>query len=159
MAFSRDKITFASRLLSLVHFLIADYENREQMKDIETLDDIKTMVNTFYGTVREDDLIGPIFNRVIADIWPEHLNKMYGFWQSILLNEPTYSGRPFPPHLKLGAEKEHFERWVELFVNTVNALFQGERADEAIKRAKLMAALFHSKIEHFKDNNSSLLDR
>lgn len=117
-------------------------------EDIETLDDVKLLVDTFYSEVRVDDLIGPIFNRVIGDNWPVHLNKMYGFWQSILLNEPVYNGRPFPPHAKLGLEKKHFERWVGLFETTVNELYAGERATEAIKRAKLMGALFLSKIEY-----------
>ena len=31
-------------------------------KDIEDINDIKKMVNLFYGKVRKDDLIGPIFN-------------------------------------------------------------------------------------------------
>jgi len=129
------------------------------MHDIESLDDVKKMVDTFYHNIQKDDLLGPIFNSVIENKWPEHLAKMYGFWQSILLNEPAYSGRPFPPHMKLDVSKVHFERWVALFKANVEANFAGPKADEAIARAKLMAALFHSKIEHFKSQGPSLMDR
>ena len=128
------------------------------MQDIENLDDVKKMVNSFYEKVRQDDLIGPIFNEVIED-WEPHLMKMCGFWQSILLNEPSYSGRPFPPHIKLNVGKEHFERWVSLFVANVQDQFEGDRATEAKKRAKLMGALFHSKMEHMRNNNPSLFDK
>ena len=58
-------------------------------KDIETLEDIQLMVNRFYEVVRKDELIGPIFDNIIQDRWPMHLEKMYRFWQTILLDERT----------------------------------------------------------------------
>jgi len=115
------------------------------VRDIETIDDIKLLVDTFYGSVQDDDLIGPIFNEVVENRWPQHLEKMYRFWQSILLHEPTYSGRPFPPHLKLDINHLHFDRWISLFELTVNGLFQGSNATTALERAKLMGSLFQAK--------------
>ena len=115
------------------------------MRDIETIDDIKLLVDTFYGSVQADDLIGPIFNKVVENRWPQHLEKMYRFWQSILLHEPTYSGRPFPPHMKLDINHLHFDRWISLFELTVNGLFQGSNATTALERAKLMGSLFQAK--------------
>ena len=115
------------------------------MRDIETIDDIKLLVDTFYECVQADDLIGPIFNKVVENRWPQHLEKMYRFWQSILLHEPTYSGRPFPPHLKLDINHLHFDRWISLFELTVNGLFQGSNATTALEIAKLMGALFQAK--------------
>ncbi len=122
-------------------------------RDITDLSDVQLLVDTFYSKVRHDELIGPVFQKVVKENWQPHLEKMYRFWQSILLNEPTYSGRPFPPHIKLRIGTEHFERWVSLFEETAFELFEGERTLEAVKRAKLMGALFHSKLEHF--NNQS----
>ncbi|MGL5111009.1 MAG: group III truncated hemoglobin, partial [Flavobacterium sp.] len=66
-------------------------------QDLQDLNDIKTMVNTFYDNVRKDTSIGPVFNEKIGDRWPEHLEKMYRFWQTILFEVHTYSGSPFPP--------------------------------------------------------------
>lgn len=63
--------------------------------DILSFEDIKQMVDTFYGRVQNDSLIGPIFQEKIKDNWNAHLEIMYRFWQSILLEENTYSGRPF----------------------------------------------------------------
>ena len=87
----------------------------EEKKDILSIDDIKLLVNTFYDKVREDYLIGPIFNERIQGLWPQHLAKMYTFWQTVLLGEHTYYGTPFPPHAQLPVEKEHFDRWLTLF--------------------------------------------
>ena len=123
------------------------------MKKIETIEDIKLLVDTFYSAVRKDDLIGPIFNETVQDRWPVHLEKMYRFWQSILLNEPSYSGRPFPPHIKLDIEKSHFERWVNLFESVVSTYFEGEKAQIAIDRAKLMGT-FEAKHAHMRNENS-----
>lgn len=107
-------------------------------------------MNTFYEKVRADDLIGPIFNGVIEERWPDHLEKMYRFWQTVLLQEHTYNGRPFPPHAQLPVDVSHFERWLSLFKSTVSENFEGPKADEAIWRAQKMAQMFHSKIEYFK---------
>lgn len=119
-------------------------------RDIQTIDDIKVLVDTFYGTVQKDDLIGPIFNEKLDGRWSEHLAKMYTFWQTILLDEYTYSGRPFPPHAQLPIEKEHFERWLTLFNQTVDSLYEGAVAEEAKSRGNKMAALFQIKLDHIR---------
>ncbi|MBX9889324.1 MAG: group III truncated hemoglobin [Flavobacteriaceae bacterium] len=121
--------------------------------DISTLEDIKSLVDTFYGHVQKDNFIGPIFNSKIGENWPDHLEKMYRFWQTILLEVHTYSGSPFPPHKHLPIDKAHFERWMKLFTETVDTLYQGPIADEAKLRAKNMAEMFNYKINYFRDND------
>lgn len=128
-----------------------------EKKDILTLEDIRLLVDTFYGKVREDELIGSIFNERIQDRWPQHLAKMYTFWQTVLLGEHTYFGSPFPPHAQLPVEKIHFERWLNLFLQTLDELFTGEIAKEAIWRANKMAIMFQYKIEHYKNNQAKSL--
>ena len=123
---------------------------------ITSLDDVKIVVDAFYGRVREDDLLGPVFNHVIQDRWPEHLQRMYTFWQTVLLGEHTYYGSPFPPHAKLPVTKEHFQRWLKLFTKTIDEHFEGEKADEAKWRASKMAEMFQYKIEAIQ-NNSAIL--
>lgn len=118
------------------------------IKDIENIDDIKKMVNTFYAKVQKDELIGPIFNDKIGGHWAEHLEKLYSFWQSILLNERTYTGHPFPPHAQLPIEKQHFDRWLSLFTETVDNLFVGEVANEAKSRAYKIADVFQGKLDY-----------
>lgn len=127
-------------------------------KDIENLEDIKFMVDTFYDKIQKDDLIGPIFNGIIQDRWPEHLEKMYRFWQTILLEDYTYSGRPFPPHAHLPVDDSHFNRWKSIFSGVVLSHFDGEKAQEAIWRADKMATMFLSKITYFRDNNLKPID-
>ncbi|MFV8356999.1 group III truncated hemoglobin [Flavobacterium sp. XS1P32] len=123
--------------------------------DIASLEDIKLLVNTFYSQVQTDDFLGSIFNEKIGNRWPEHLEKMYRFWQTILLEVHTYSGSPFPPHKQLPVSKEHFDRWMELFTQTTDSLFTGALADEAKFRAKNMAEMFNYKIEYFRNEEKN----
>ncbi len=125
--------------------------------DISTFEDIKLLVNTFYDKVRKDELIGTIFNGVIQDKWPIHLEKMYRFWQTVLLKDHTYYGSPFAPHAKLPVSGDHFERWMKLFTETVDDNFSGEKATEAKWRAQKMATMFQMKIDYYQNNQSTPL--
>lgn len=125
--------------------------------EITTLENIKLLVDDFYGKVREDEMLGYIFDDVIKDNWTEHLEKMYSFWQTILLHEYTYKGAPFPKHLKLPVEKEHFDRWLELFHETIDTYFEGEKAEELRTRSIKMAEMFMMKINFHRDNPGKLI--
>lgn len=121
-------------------------------KEIINIEDIKLLVNTFYDKVREDELLSDIFNNVIKDRWPQHLEKMYKFWQTILLEEHTYYGSPFLPHANLPVSRTHFNRWLALFFATIDELFEGEKAEEARWRANKMAEMFQLKIASYKNS-------
>jgi hemoglobin len=126
-------------------------------KDIQHLDDVRQLVDTFYGTIKQDNLLAAIFDDKIGGRWPEHLEKMYRFWQTVLLEEHTYYGSPFPPHAGLPVEREHFTRWLQIFRDTVDSLFRGEKAEKAKWQGERMAEMFHAKIQHFKTHTTSLL--
>ena len=126
-------------------------------KEILTINDIKQLVDSFYSKVREDDLLKDVFNSVIEERWPEHLEKLYRFWQTILLGEQTYFGSPFLPHANLPITGKHFERWLKLFYENIDEQFTGEKAQQAKWRADKMAQMFQSKIEYYRNNSGSPL--
>lgn len=123
----------------------------ETKHDILTLDDVKNLVDTFYDKIRKNELLGPIFNERIQDRWPQHLEKMYTFWQTVLLKDHTYFGSPFVPHAHLPVDNVHFNTWVGLFNSTVDDLFEGNLAEEAKWRGAKMAEMFESKINHYRN--------
>lgn len=127
------------------------------LKDIEQLEDIKFLVNEFYGKIREDDLLKDIFNNVIQDHWPQHLEKMYRFWQTVLLEEHTYNGSPFVPHANLPVDAAHFNRWLKLFFETVDKHFSGVKAERAKWQGERMAEMFLYKIQYYQNNSSTPL--
>ncbi|MGF1922844.1 MAG: group III truncated hemoglobin [Bacteroidia bacterium] len=120
--------------------------------DILNVEDVKLLVDDFYERVRDNELLSPIFNDVIGENWPIHLEKMYGFWQTILLDVQSYSGSPFLKHAKLPIQKEHFDSWIELFCQTVDSHFTGIKADEAKWRAARMSEMFQYKLDYYKNN-------
>ena len=130
----------------------------EEKEDLRTFDQVKTLVDLFYEKVRKDDLIGPVFEHRINGNWEKHLDKMYRFWQTVLLEEHTYYGSPFAPHANLPVEKVHFDRRLWLFDQTLYENFSGDKATEALWRATKMAEMFQLKISYFKHQNNSTLD-
>jgi hemoglobin len=120
--------------------------------DILNLEDVKLLVDNFYDKIREHKLLAPIFNERIEERWPQHLEKMYKFWETVLLGEHTYFGSPFIPHASLKVEHEHFVEWMSLFNKTVDALFTGKKAEEAKWRGAKMAEMFEFKIKYYREN-------
>jgi hemoglobin len=114
--------------------------------EIETEDDVRLLVDKFYEKVNKDPLLSPVFNEEAGVNWEEHLPKMYKFWSTQLLGTGSYSGRPFPPHMELKIGKEHFERWLDLFLSTVDEYFTGPVAETARTKAKSIAAIFQYKL-------------
>jgi hemoglobin len=112
--------------------------------------EITQIVDSFYAKVRQDKLIGPIFTEQAKVDWDEHLPKLYNFWEDLLFGTENYHGRPFPPHLKFDLKIEHFERWLKLFVETIDENYHGLKADEMKARAIRIAQNFLRNIESLK---------
>lgn len=111
--------------------------------DITSRHEIQILVDNFYDKVKVDELLGPVF----ADLdWPHHLPIMYNFWSSMLLGDQSYRGNPLEKHLRLAITSEHFKRWLELFKQTVNENFSGEKAEEVKMRADSIAGIFQMKM-------------
>lgn len=106
---------------------------------------IREVVHGFYGRIRQDALLGPVFEGVIADNWDHHLAKMCDFWSSVLLMSGRYEGRPMPAHIRIkvakgmGLDTEHFDHWLTLFRATVRDLCPAEAAALFEDRAQRIA--------------------
>ncbi len=124
-------------------------------QDIINIEDVKLLVNSFYDKIKTDELLGPIFNGIIQDRWPQHLEKMVRFWQTVLLEDHTYFGSPFVPHAKLPVTQQHFDTWLALWHSTIDQHFSGAKATEAEWRGDKMAVMFLSKIEYYKNNSAT----
>jgi len=109
--------------------------------DIVNEEDVTTLVHTFYVKVRADKLLGPIFEPIIKDNWAPHLLRMVDFWSTILLYTRKYKDDPMPKHMKLPVEQRHFDRWLHLFNETLDALFAGEVTENAKLRAASIARI------------------
>lgn len=109
--------------------------------DVVTRASLERLVRAFYGRAREDAIIGPIFMAAVKD-WDHHIAEITEFWCSIILRTGTYSGRPMRPHLMLGLEERHFDRWLALFNATAHDIFTPDIAEALLKRARRIADSF-----------------
>ncbi len=103
-------------------------------------DFIGRLVRDFYGRVRRDERLGPIFAAVVQNNWEPHLEKMTDFWCSVILKDGSYSGRPVPAHLKLKqVREEDFEIWLRYFRATAEETCPPGVAATFIDRAERIA--------------------
>ena len=98
------------------------------------------LVHSFYGKVREDAVLGPVFDAAISD-WPHHLGKMVDFWSSVMLTTGRYKGNPMMMHLKHVARirPDMFDRWLELWRETASELLDEEGAAAVAAKAERIA--------------------
>ncbi len=115
-------------------------------RDIETKKDIKLMVDSFYDKVNANKVLSPVFNDFAKVDWDSHLPKMYEFWSKIIFAKGDYNGNPFQAHVSLPVDAKHFAQWVELFVENMDELFEGDVAESTKTRARSIAHVFESKL-------------
>jgi hemoglobin len=119
-------------------------------KDIENRKEIILLVDTFYNSVQQNNLLGNIFNNIAQINWEKHLPKMYDFWDSILFGKAIYKGNPMLTHFdlqkKTPLQNIEFETWKNLFFETVDNLFEGENANTIKQKAQSIADLMHFKL-------------
>ena len=100
---------------------------------------IETLVRAFYGKIRNDRILGPIFAARIAD-WEPHLRKMFDFWSSVTLMSGRYHGAPMPAHVRIAEiGPDHFARWLQLFAETATEVCPPEAAALFVDRSQRIA--------------------
>lgn len=120
-------------------------------KTIENREDVSLLVRTFYAKVRQDEMLGPIFNGIVSD-WEEHFEKLIDFWENNLFFVDKYHGNPKAAHIEVDRqvgntiESQHFGRWLNLWFETIDENFEGSLADRAKNNARKMSTHLFLKI-------------
>jgi len=82
--------------------------------------------------------------------WEKHLPVMYQFWENALFYTGGYKGNPMEIHQQLHQlvtlEAKHFNRWTDLFLSTVDELFEGDNAKLIKQRAISISTVMQVKI-------------
>ncbi len=119
--------------------------------DIETHEQVKLLVDTFYEKVGTNPVIGYIFTDVAKVNWEHHLPKMYSFWAAMILGDMRYTGNPMQTHINLSKmtplTAKEFDEWLLLFNATVDELFEGPKATDAKLRALNISQLMLYKVQ------------
>ena len=121
--------------------------------DLQNRSDVERLVRAFYASAFEDTLIGPIFTQVARMDLEHHLPIMCDFWETVLFRAGLYRRNALELHRALHIRHtlgaEHFERWLALWVATVDDCFAGEKAELAKLQAGRIAGSIHRRLQGF----------
>lgn len=117
------------------------------MKDIQNRADIEQLINAFYATLLLNAEMKVVFSGID---FPSHVPRIVHFWSFVLLDEDGYKTNVFDKHLNLPIKAHQFDIWLETFINTVDSLFKGEKAEMAKQRATVLSYTFKSKWQALK---------
>ncbi len=116
------------------------------MKDIQGREDVFVLVSGFYKKIQQDEVLGPIFNNHITiKQWPEHIEKLTDFWVTALFGKACFKGNPAQVHKKVdqnlnhSISQIHFGKWLQLWFETIDKLYEGNIAQRAKDAARKMA--------------------
>lgn len=126
-------------------------------RDLEIREDIMIVLDAFYKQATQDPLIGYFFTEVIKLDMQEHIPVIANFWEAILFGSRTYSKNVMEVHQHIhqlsAIKKEHLDQWVQLFTQTVDQFFEGEKATLMKQRGRSIATLMDIKLNHNQINS------
>lgn len=104
---------------------------------------IQNLVDHFYEKVRNDEVLSPIFLRAIgpdAESWAPHMQTLYDFWSSVMLNTHRYRGNPLQKHRELPKfDLQLFDQWLALFQETAHEIHTAAIAQLYIEKSQRIA--------------------
>jgi len=128
--------------------------------DIQSINDIRQVVDTFYDRAIIDEQIGYFFTQLMKIQLSEHLPIIYSFWDSVLFGSASYKGNVMLKHLELNRispiSEEHLDRWLHLWTITALELYAGVKTEELLRRAHDIKALMSHKINRSGDPRNVL---
>jgi hemoglobin len=112
---------------------------------------IENFLDDFYAKVREDELLGEIFNNEVSN-WGSHLNKVLVFWVHHTLEPGLYKGNLLKIHQKLDEKwplsLEHFQRWLKIFEFTAGDYFDDADFKKLCLKARIVAGTLYGRIHN-----------
>ncbi len=127
--------------------------------DISTRRDIDILVKTFYDKLLQDDLLQTIFRQTVLQDLENHLKTIADFWDSILLDANNYRGNVTEKHFSVDKQfpldQPEFNQWLFLWKQTIDELFEGEKAEMAKFRAQSIADIMLYKLDFIHKNSKS----
>lgn len=123
------------------------------MEQLSSRADVDLLVRRFYQKVREDGVLGPVFDHVVSN-WDRHLVHLSDFWEMILFQSGPGAGKFNPAQVHREVDREwdhgisqvHFGIWLQLWFETIDGYFVGEKAELAKEHARRMAHFLFMRI-------------
>lgn len=105
----------------------------ESSENMITVEFISELVERFYGYVRKDPDLGPVFENALGPDWTEHLALMKRFWNTILLKTGEYRRDAMTIHQQVeGISVQQFPIWLRLWDQTLSEIAPSKDVHELI---------------------------
>ena len=119
--------------------------------DIIDRKDIEKVISLFYEKVKADNKLSFFFTKVVQINWEEHLVVMADFWENVLFFTGDYEGNPLETHRNIYQKQKteliHFERWLDIFYETIDRHYSGENAEKMKQHAKGIALVMQEQLK------------
>lgn len=119
--------------------------------DIQNREDLLLLMQRFYDKLLADERISYLFTDIARIDLSHHLPVLVDFWDNILFGSDTYRKNAMQTHMDLHARSpilpHHFEIWLRYFTETVDELFEGEKAFQAKERATSIATIMKIRVK------------
>ncbi|WP_258100222.1 group III truncated hemoglobin [Marinoscillum pacificum] len=118
---------------------------------IESEFEIEMLIDTFYEKVLEHEELSYFFSEAVMN-WEFHKQMFIKYWSKQILFTDSYEGSPLHRHIEVDHRfgrsftKYHFEEWARLWVETIDILFEGDKAELAKESGVNMAKNIHLKM-------------
>jgi len=118
--------------------------------DLDSPEEIFELVTRQYADVVQDDLLAPYFSFGPDSIdWQAHIASVTDYWLHVVLLAPDYDIDVLEGHRHLHEHRsftpELFDRWLQIFVDSVDGGWSGPNASLAKKRATGMSRAMASR--------------
>jgi hemoglobin len=120
-------------------------------RSLSSQEDVSLLIDSFYEKVLKHPELSYYFSEAIHN-WPFHKDRFMKYWSKQILFEETYEGTPLHQHVAVdqrfdrGFKKEHFDEWTRVWIETVDELFEGPKAELAKESAANMAKNIYHKM-------------
>lgn len=118
---------------------------------IESEFEIEMLIDTFYEKVLEHEELSYFFSEAVMN-WEFHKQMFIKYWSKQILFTDSYEGSPLHRHIEVDRRfgrsftKYHFEEWTRLWVETIDILFEGDKAELAKESGVNMAKNIYLKM-------------
>lgn len=118
--------------------------------DLADRTDVEALLRRFYGRVMLDDTLGEPFAELRNTGLDSHIPVMADFWETALFRAGLYRGSALHAHRRVHERTplsgRHFVRWLTVWTDTVDEMFQGPAAERAKIQGTRIAWAMHRRL-------------
>jgi len=133
---------------------VDELQNEIVKNDIQNRGDILLLLRFFYQKLLNDDSINYIFTDVAKVNLEQHFPILANFWEMVIFQKDTYRSNTMQIHMHLNSltplTTTHFNTWIKYFNETIDEMFEGEKAFIAKQRALSIATSMQIKLAQAK---------